>query len=460
MPLVCQKCGHSNWVTGVTVPVPSSEIPAPDVSGQRTALAEIQAEITRFRAYSARCISALEEQQHELEAKLNAVVYPVLSLPAKITSRIFVECLPDYDVSPSTGHMPLLLTRLWSSLCIEVVSLHGKPMVSRGTLLRLQTWLSRSRQRPLSLTITDNRRTQVQDLDQLDISSFVHRVWRLRGSLPNDEDIVKNAPLLAKLYWCSGEALLGFTSHTLTTLHVDMDVFFSSLEFISILQQFPSLSDLACWVMLDHNHHPAPLNFPNLSSLRLDWEEPSGMPPIHALELLTLPNLTSLACRFSLEQDVILPFLSRSACVVRELKCELYGDIPQSLEIFPFVETLDIAVIPIADVLEAMDPISDGINTSPLILPKLQHLKISCENEMSSAHYRHILDIVHGRRAHPGTQELRSLHISVESVEFRCLIHDFPPYSPTAAGLRSLAAAGLDLKVEVDGRLVWPTTVA
>ncbi|KAJ6450684.1 hypothetical protein C8R45DRAFT_1043197, partial [Mycena sanguinolenta] len=290
---------------------------------------------------------------------------------------------------------------------------------------------------------------------QLDISSFVHRVWRLHGSFPNIKDIMGNAPLLAELYWCSGEALRGFTSHAITTLHVDEC--FSSLEFISILQQFPSLSDFACWVLLDANHRPVPLTFSNLSSLGLHWEETGDMlPPIHALELLTLPNLTSLACSFSLEPAVVLPFLSRSACVIRELKCELYEhDISRYLENFPSVETLDITVIPIADVLQALDPMCNKVNPSPLILPKLQRVKINCEDEMSLAHYRHILDIVHGRRAHPDMQELQSLHISVESFECRCIVEDFPPYSPTVAGLRS---CGLDLKVDVDRRVVWPKT--
>ncbi|KAJ6450678.1 hypothetical protein C8R45DRAFT_848855 [Mycena sanguinolenta] len=161
MPLVCQKCGHSdNWDA---VPAPkSSTVLDLGASGQRAALAEIQAEIARFKTYSARYISVLEKQQHDLESKLEAIVFPVLSLPAEITSRIFVECLPD-NVSPSTAHAPLLLTRvcrqwedialstcqLWSSLHLDSFSAEHITAPD-GTL---QTWFSRARACPLSLTI-------------------------------------------------------------------------------------------------------------------------------------------------------------------------------------------------------------------------------------------------------------------------------------------------------------------
>ncbi|KAJ6448473.1 hypothetical protein C8R45DRAFT_848856 [Mycena sanguinolenta] len=168
MPSVCHKCGHSsNWDT---VPPQPSVVPAPDIAGHRAALVEIQAEIVRFKTFSTCYISALEEQQNGIEAKLRAIVFPVLSLPVEITSRIFIECLPDNDVSPSTAHAPLLLTRvcrrwkdiaiatcqLWNSLRVDLVSSHGTIMVSRGTIF--QTWLSRGRQQPLSLTILTYRR--------------------------------------------------------------------------------------------------------------------------------------------------------------------------------------------------------------------------------------------------------------------------------------------------------------
>ncbi|KAJ6450675.1 hypothetical protein C8R45DRAFT_848875, partial [Mycena sanguinolenta] len=126
-------------------------------------------ELARFKTFSARYISALEQEQAELEAKLNNIVYPVLSLPTEITTRIFVECLPDDGATSLAECAPLLLMRvcrqwkditlsscqLWSSLRIESYS-RDKIMVPRGTLEMLQTWFSRARARPLALTVTYN----------------------------------------------------------------------------------------------------------------------------------------------------------------------------------------------------------------------------------------------------------------------------------------------------------------
>ncbi|KAJ7208572.1 hypothetical protein GGX14DRAFT_633386 [Mycena pura] len=69
-------------------------------------------------------MSALAEQQKELETQLKAVMYPILSLPVEITARIFVECLPaDRRKSMSSRHAPLLLMRVcrrWKDIAVSI----------------------------------------------------------------------------------------------------------------------------------------------------------------------------------------------------------------------------------------------------------------------------------------------------------------------------------------------------
>ncbi|KAJ6450618.1 hypothetical protein C8R45DRAFT_117429 [Mycena sanguinolenta] len=476
MPLVCQKCGHSsNW----DAPIPKfSTVSALDsTANHRAVLAEIQAEITRFKAFSTRYVSALDKEEEELRAKLETVVYPVLSLPPEITSRIFVECLPDDeidDVSPSAACAPLLLTRvcrqwtdialsicqLWSSLCIETLSYNKlRILVPRGTSLRMQTWFSRARQRPLSLIIRCNYR-KVQDLEQLDISSILPRLRCLDTLYPDLDlkDVLRNAPLLTKLR-CSlsldSQEILDFcgpTSNALTTLHIfSLDLY--PLEFISILRNFPSLSDLACSVQpgLGVNDYHAPSAFPNISTLRLDSESVE-IPPIHVLELLTLPNLGSLECSLPLNADMMLPFLSRSACVLRKFKCDFHDEetsISPILGILPSVETLDIFIADIDHLLRAIDPQNKG---SRPILPKLRHLKLRCLRHLRTSDYRCIVDIIRDRRARPDMEELKSLHIIDE--DDRNDLDECPncPSGEDAAELRCLAAGGLDLKVDASFR--------
>ncbi|KAJ6450632.1 hypothetical protein C8R45DRAFT_848908 [Mycena sanguinolenta] len=152
---------------------------SPNVLGHRAALADIQAEIARFKTQSTLYISALEKEQEEIEAKLRAVVYPVLSLPGEITSRIFVECLPNDDVLPLAEHAPLLFLSvchqwrdiaistclLWSSLRIESMLADNGIVVSCGTLRTLHTWFSRARALPLFLTM-------IYNISKVDLPAF------------------------------------------------------------------------------------------------------------------------------------------------------------------------------------------------------------------------------------------------------------------------------------------------
>ncbi|KAJ7215601.1 hypothetical protein GGX14DRAFT_305468, partial [Mycena pura] len=68
-------------------------------------------------------ISALEEKRRAIFNSLNGVVYPILTLPPEITSRIFVHCLPHHGrVRPSLRCAPLVLTRIcgkWRAVALS-----------------------------------------------------------------------------------------------------------------------------------------------------------------------------------------------------------------------------------------------------------------------------------------------------------------------------------------------------
>ncbi|KAJ7208330.1 hypothetical protein GGX14DRAFT_634045 [Mycena pura] len=65
------------------------------------------------------------------------------------------------------------------------------------------------------------------------------------------------------------------------------------------------------------------------------------------LEFLTLPNLTHLEFSQPLHLEIIEPFLSRSGCAIKHLCCFIGSELEAfktSLEIFPWVETLEITL--------------------------------------------------------------------------------------------------------------------
>ncbi|KAJ7819253.1 hypothetical protein B0H14DRAFT_2372701 [Mycena olivaceomarginata] len=60
-------------------------------------------------------IDSLVAERQQLQDELNSVIYPVLSLPPKITAHIFVQCITEGSPSPETP--PLLLSHICGSWC-------------------------------------------------------------------------------------------------------------------------------------------------------------------------------------------------------------------------------------------------------------------------------------------------------------------------------------------------------
>ncbi|KAJ7167144.1 hypothetical protein C8R43DRAFT_984329 [Mycena crocata] len=77
--------------------------------------------------------SRLVKEKEDVKKDLDAVVYPILTLPVEITALIFLQCLPDKPTSPHELVAPMLLTqicrhwrevahadpRLWTSLKLD-----------------------------------------------------------------------------------------------------------------------------------------------------------------------------------------------------------------------------------------------------------------------------------------------------------------------------------------------------
>src|ERR1700761_3768821 len=87
------------------------------------------------------------------------------------------------------------------------------------------------------------------------------------------EHVLKNAPVLTKLHWTRFSISMqppDFRHLAFTALNT-LDITSSGIsdnEFIAILDNFPSLTDLTCVLDLRDASHRTPLVFPNLLSLR------------------------------------------------------------------------------------------------------------------------------------------------------------------------------------------------
>ncbi|KAJ7122341.1 hypothetical protein C8R44DRAFT_919571, partial [Mycena epipterygia] len=51
----------------------------------------------------------LTDEQTRLQAYIDHIIYPILTIPSELTSEIFLHCLPDEPVSASASTAPMLL---------------------------------------------------------------------------------------------------------------------------------------------------------------------------------------------------------------------------------------------------------------------------------------------------------------------------------------------------------------
>ncbi|KAJ7192010.1 hypothetical protein GGX14DRAFT_380463 [Mycena pura] len=167
MAIVCEKCGNGGTTSIDSIPESRGRDTSAD---QRAALAKLEVEIVQFKTYAEGQISALEEKRRVILECLNAVVYPILTLPPEITSRIFVHCLPDHGrVRPSLHCAPLVLTQIcghWRAVALSICELWSSLDVDIDVLwpddlLRLRAWFPRAKDYPLSLTVRQSKYRQV-----------------------------------------------------------------------------------------------------------------------------------------------------------------------------------------------------------------------------------------------------------------------------------------------------------
>ncbi|KAJ7192032.1 hypothetical protein GGX14DRAFT_701469 [Mycena pura] len=437
MAIPCEKCGYQNGERAGTGSAITS------TAGQRAALAQIDAEILEFKEYANARIAALEEKRQSVAASLALVVYPVLTLPAEITSCFFIECLPPHGrVRPSPSRAPLLLAQvcrhwrevalftgaLWSSFdyVLHEDELYDDMGIPPWKKSLVECWLSRSRGHALSWTI---RRSWDESPPIPPLSpNILSRLWRLEVDLPEPcfnelvplhtplpqlqclaahlapkdlQNILRCAPQLRELNITSmDDTRYNLVSQTI--VKVEILGYIPVETFLGILNNCPLLSHFSCQVHPTTVHNPTPTTFRSLQSLNIVDAD--------VLKFLTLPNLTCLEF-ISVKKHVFHAFVSRSSCNIRELHIiEERDDSWEALKI-PSVQTLEVNTEnkekTLANLLRCLDP-----NLSSL-LPQLRHLRISTLPEID-INLGRIIDMVGHRRNAANMVELQSVSIIVE----------------------------------------------
>ncbi|KAJ7726384.1 hypothetical protein B0H16DRAFT_1894809 [Mycena metata] len=136
----------------------------------RAQLAAVDASIAQLKLR----LKALEDVRSPIQRQLDSIVYPVLSLPPEITSKIFLHCLPPPPVSssrknigPRTTLAPLLLLRIcrvWREIALSTPHLWNVLHIDTtaiGTRIWSTTvvpdWFGRAGSCPLTFSLKNKR---------------------------------------------------------------------------------------------------------------------------------------------------------------------------------------------------------------------------------------------------------------------------------------------------------------
>ncbi|KAJ7186637.1 hypothetical protein C8R46DRAFT_980870, partial [Mycena filopes] len=169
-------------------------------AADRALLADIDTKIQDLE----RTLSQLRTAKESAQARLDALRYPVLTLPVEIVSEIFTQILPPYPLCPPLVGLssPTLVTRichLWREIALRTPALWRAVDLRRdedNLLIDKQVsiahiWLERSRSCPLSIEIGSE--------DELDVSPFIAAVvpHRARWEQLSIDLALSDLPLLS-----------------------------------------------------------------------------------------------------------------------------------------------------------------------------------------------------------------------------------------------------------------------
>ncbi|KAJ7841813.1 hypothetical protein B0H14DRAFT_3693493 [Mycena olivaceomarginata] len=140
----------------------------------RVRIAEIDAQIAALE----RSLHSLRSEKELAQARLDAYVYPVLTLPNEIASEIFIECVPKYPQSADNvrklpcrflhSGVPSIRSWKWDDIPVHF----------------FESWLSLSDNRPLSLEICGNLNPSWIDVLLAHRARWQHfRIWEQKISL-------------------------------------------------------------------------------------------------------------------------------------------------------------------------------------------------------------------------------------------------------------------------------------
>ncbi|KAJ7649922.1 hypothetical protein FB45DRAFT_1017347 [Roridomyces roridus] len=347
----------------------------------------IEAQITQISLKIQRqrdVLRNLESNKSLLQQQLNAVRDPIARLPVKITSEIFLQCLPsessrnlsESDNSrgyprPKAHLAPLLLLSIchnWTDISLSIPALWASIAIvfprARGFEHLLEAWLRRARSYPLRISLSGVCDSRVAR-PILHHSAQLERLFISFRQVTFDEIAdgfgfqilggIQELPLLQQL------EIIGTDR-----------VPYCGLSFQHLLSRCPNLVELHMqYLDLNFEERPETLVLPHLRNL-------TCINNSTAIQWITAPGLEFLASSAEdLSQEALTFFLKQSSPPLRKLRLTQDGNF-----LYRFDDYM--TLLPTVTHLQCVDadsellaPLFDFLAGNPALLPNLRTLEVN-----------------------------------------------------------------------------------
>ncbi|KAJ6606018.1 hypothetical protein DFH09DRAFT_1269122 [Mycena vulgaris] len=489
---LCTQCGQLSTDREISHGLESLTLQSSACANQaaRDHLSSLISEIAVLSAH----LKQLWAERDIIQAQLDVVTYPVLTLPTEITTEIFLLCLPQRAQEPRRRAAPLLLggicrdwrgialstPRLWSVLQLTLDKSRPRPELLSELL---SAWLSRSGAQPLKLSLSyEDRRHEpspgiISDLILRHAHSLVGRGARspFEGSFPllkklevcESEFGIRAPPCSFRSLRASSELrefvidgdILGpmpgqFSWRGLTRFH---GYGLTIAQGCEVLHHARLLEE--CTLDLQSPWNPAgpapaahpPMTLVHLRSLKL-FKAGMMFDGLGLLAFLTLPSLEEL--HFALDANNLadfLPFLSRSSCILTRLRVSLALDEPQLAErlaalphLVEFTAKFDLGSLPLR-------LLATSLNLTQGCLPHLTALRIIALGTEQNVAYPALIDVLQSR----SDDDEGSARLEVFELKFRGR-EVGPPELVDVARLEALEKQGICVSVKLASGVQLP----
>ncbi|KAJ7490715.1 hypothetical protein FB451DRAFT_624639 [Mycena latifolia] len=368
----------------------------------RTRLEELSSAINRQKEV----LKALEQTRSDVQRELNAILDPMARLPLEISSDILMRAIPNIP-RPHPSRAPLVflnICHLWSAIALSTPALWAAIRVDSSRARDLtglfETWTTRARNYPLTISLHGSLDEGVQDL----LKPHTHRLQKLE-LYPELGDALENLTLRLP-------SLKSLTiGSEVSTVYIPF-FFFNADGCVELLRTAPDLVECNFDnIYYEEDIHAIgntlePLTHTSLQRLRLGKLGDQNSTCL--LQYLTLPGLQTLFITdFDISHDDFLSFLERSSPPLHSLSMDVPIEGWPSLMVHRYFRLLP----SLTDLeLHRHDPDTDGFIFLDVLatagtdfLPNLRHLTIRGYFPDHSE-YQTLISTLTARRASPVAQ--------------------------------------------------------